>query len=371
MKISFIREKMVSALSILLRVVSTQVTLPILSNIKISCDDARLKISATDLELGTETIIGAKISKKGSISIPAKLFFEFLSSINEEKIDLEVKDNKAIIKGKKIHTIIKGLPSDDFPLIPQIKDKIIEFTINAQEIKDAISNCVFACALDETRPVLTGILLKIEKNNFIFTATDSYRLCETKYTHKQKIKQSTQVIIPRRTMVELSRIIGEKDENIKIEIGENQIAFFIGDIYFISRLIEGSFPEYNQIIPKKFKTTIVLDNNEFANNLKTASLFSKDSANNIKIDASIKEKNIVIKSHSQQLGENKSKLDAISIDGSDISFSVNASYLQETLNVFESDKVSIGTIDKESPILITSKEKLNYFCIIMPLRQED
>ncbi len=370
MKISFVREKLVSALGIVIRMVSTQVTLPILSNIKLSTNKGRLMISATDLEIGIETWIGAKIIKDGSITIPAKLFFEYISSIDEEKIELIAKDNKIDIVGKKTKTQIKGLSASEYPLIPQIKDDLVNFKLDSQKIKEAINNCSFACAQDETRPVLTGILFKIDRQNFTFTATDSYRLCETKIKHDQKINKEIQTIIPKKTMSELSRIISDLEEEIEIKIGENQISFDMGQIFFISRLIEGSFPEYEQIIPKEFSTTILTDREDLANKLKTASLFSRDSANNIKVQASQDSKKLTISSYSQQIGENESQLDVEKIDGENIDFSVNASYIIDVLNVVNDNKIILKILNKESPIYVSGNKTTDYFCIIMPLRQD-
>lgn len=370
MKISFVREKLVDALNIVLRMVSTQVTLPILANIKLSSDKGRLKISATDLEIGIETWIGAKIIKSGSITVPAKLFFEYLSSIDEEKIDLETKDNKIYITGKNINTQIKGLSASDFPLIPQIKEIIASLKIDSQKLARAITNCSFACAQDETRPVLTGILFKTTKDRHVFTATDSYRLCEMSFKNNQRTVKEIQTIIPKRTMNELARIIGERRENVKIEIGENQIVFSLGQIYFISRLIEGSFPEYEQIIPQKFTTNLVVNKEALINKLKTASLFSRDSANNITMEIFKEIKKLKISSYSQQLGENKSELEILNLDGKNSKFSVNAGYLMDVLNVIKNDKILLKILNKESPIFVSSGEKSNYFCIIMPLRQE-
>lgn len=371
MKISFVREKLVSALGLVLRMVSTQVTLPILANIKLSTDKGRLKISATDLEIGIETWIGAKIIKDGSITIPAKLFFEYLSSIDEEKVELTAKDNKIDVIGKKTKTQIKGLAASEYPLIPQINDELVSFKIDSQKIKEAIANCVFACAQDETRPVLTGVLIKIDKNNFTFTATDSYRLCETKIEHSEQIKNETQIIAPKRTMNELTRIVTDTKDDIEVKIGENQISFNMGQIYFISRLIEGSFPEYEQIIPKKFSTDIVVSKDNLLNRLKTASLFSRDSANNIKANVSKETKQIKISSYSQQIGENESSLDIEKIEGKNISFSVNAGYIIDVLNVINEEKAVLKILNKESPIYVSGSKKTNYFCIIMPLRQEN
>ena len=371
MKLSFIREKLLTALNVALKMVSTQVTLPILSNVMIESDKGRLKIAATDLEVGMETWIGAKIIKDGSITLPAKLLFELLNSISDEKITLEETDNKIKINTQTSKSILRGMPASDFPLIPHIKDPIGVFEIKSADLKNAVMRNLFSCAVDETRPVLTGILFKVTKEAFIFAATDSYRLSEAKILAKNKVSKDLEVIIPKRTMNELVRIIGENDEKVKIEIGENQIAFSIGDIYFISRLIEGSFPEYGQIIPQKFDTNVILDKSQLILKLKTASLFSRDSANNIKIHLDKTTKELIIYSYSQQLGENQSLLSIDKFDGKDLKFSINSQFLQDTLNAIKQEKVEIKALDSLSAIAIKPLTGNDYICIVMPLRQEE
>lgn len=369
MKVILIREKLIKAISTVIKMVSNQVTLPILSNILLTTENGRLKISATDLEIGIETWIGAQIVKEGTITVPAKLFFEYISSISEEKITIEEDNNKINITGENIKSVIRGLPANDFPLIPKIKKPLAEINIDATDIKNNLAKCLFACATDETRPVLTGMLLKITKDNYFFAATDSYRLNEIVIKHTEKNIKEMSVIIPKRTLSELTRIINEGEEKIKIVIGENQIVFEFNDIYFISRLVEGTFPEYGQIIPKKFNLTVTAEKNELVKQLRTASLFSKDNANNIKISCT-NDKKMVIQSTSQQLGDNRSELQLDSLEGKEITFSVNALYLLDVLGVIKNSKITIKLVDPQSPILIQSTADLNYTAIIMPLRQE-
>lgn len=371
MKISLVREKLIKSLGSVLRIVSNQVTLPILSNIMLSSDNGRLKIAATDLELGMETWIGAKITKEGSITVPAKLFFELVNSITDEKIELEVIDNKIKINGTKTKSMIKGLSANDFPLIPRIKSPIITSKINSGILKNSISKTGFASATDETRPVLTGVLLKFTKDNYTLAATDSYRLSEAKIPHTNKLKNDLQVIVPKRTMNELIRIIDDNEDEVNVEVGENQIVFSLGDIYFISRIIEGSFPEYEQIIPKKFETELEVNRKELIDRLKTAMIFSRESANNIKVKIDSKAKVLSIKSYSQQLGENESEINLSKTTGNNVNFSINASYFIDALNAISGDFVTLKLVNSISPILIKSEKDVNYLCIIMPLRQEE
>lgn len=369
MKLVFIREKLVQAMSIVIRMVSNQVTLPILSNVLFKVEDGRLKIAATDLEVGIETWIGAKIEKTGAVTIPAKLLFDLLHSINDDKLTLIEQDNKITITGDNSKSLIKGLSANDFPLIPKIKNPIVSITIDAKKLKQAIIENAFTPASDETRPVLTGMLFKINKDNFIIAATDSYRLSETKIINNEKNLKEINTIIPKRTMIELSRIINDKDEKIKINFSENQIAFELNNVYYISRLIEGSFPEYEQIIPKKYNLNITLEKENLLNGLKTANLFSRDQANNIKIEVRAGE-GLLIKSYSQQIGENESLIKVKKVLGANQNFSINAIYLQDAINAINEKNINIELVDSQSPIKISGEKNDKYFCIIMPLRQE-
>lgn len=367
MKLSCLRDKLIKAIGIVSRIVGTKASLPILSNILLTTDKGRLKISTTDLELGIETWIGSKIEKNGSITVPSRLFSEFINSINSEKISLVAHDNKIIISSKENKTLIKGLEANDFPLIPTIKKPLVVITVNSQRLKQALEQTVFSCAVDETKPVLSGILFQLKPKQIVLAATDSYRLAESVITDNTTNKEIN-FIIPKRTANELARIIEDSKEEVKIKISSNQVSFEYKEIYFISRLIEGTFPDYKQIIPKNFNTSIELDKNQLYQCLKTASLFSRDSANNIKI--SLKNKLVEINSTSQQLGENHSKLNTIKASGKEVSFSVNALFLLEALSNIQEATIKLEIVDKHSPILLKPQKDSNYFFLIMPLKQE-
>lgn len=367
MKLSCLKNNLLYAVSLVARIVGTKVSLPILSNILLLTDKGRLKISATDLELGISTWIGGKIEKNGSITLPTKLFSEFISTIPDEKIIIEVAEKKAIIKSKNTQSIIRGLDAVDFPCIPEIKTPLIIITIKAQKLKTALEKTVFACAIDETKPALAGVLFKIKKEEMILAATDSFRLSE----HKIKGIKSANVkefIIPKRTASELARIIGENEEEIKLKVSDNQISFELENTYFISRLVEGNFPDYTQIIPKSYKTTVTVDKTKLFQALKTASLFSREAANtiNIKID----DKKIDIYATSQQLGENRSEIVDIKKEGKKIKFSINASFLLECLNMVGEEKIELKIVDETSPILIKPQKNTTFFFLVMPLKQE-
>lgn len=367
MQLSCLKENLIRALGLVSRIVGTKVSLPILSNILLSTDKGRLKISATDLELGINTWIGAKIEKNGAITLPTRLFNDFIGSLPDEKITLAISDKKATISGKTTCSVIKGLEATDFPLIPEIKKPTSVISIDSQKLKEALGKTVFSCAIDETKPVLSGVLFKIKKDKIILVATDSFRLSEQTIVIK-KNENECEFIIPKRTANELTRIIAEQSEELKIKISENQASFEFGNTFFITRLIEGSFPDYTQIIPKTQKTTLTIDKEEFSRGLKVASLFSKDAANNVAIEAD--QQKIQISATSQQLGESHSEAKCLEMKGEKVKFSVNAMFLLECLNNISEPEIQLKLVDKNSPIQLISPKNKNSFFLIMPLRQE-
>lgn len=371
MKLSCTQENLNKGLNIVSRIVSPRGTLPVLNNILLKTDEGRLKLSATDLEIGINTWIGAKVDKEGSITIPSRLITDYINTNDDKKIDLELKDTTLSLESEKYKANIKGIESSEFPLIPEIKKENITI-IKSKDLRKAINQVSFTCALDETRPVLTGVLLKIKEDQLKLVATDSYRLAEKTINLEKRVSSEINVIVPQRAMNELARILGEKEEKVEFKIGENQILFSFGETQLVSRLIEGSFPDYEQIIPKKLETKIILSVNEFANVIKMASYFARETANNIKlkIPKGGKNKKIEVLAVSPQIGDNLSSLEA-QIEGKEIEIAFNAKFILDVLNVSDEDQIILETIDKLSPGIIKPLKNKNYFYIIMPLRVEE
>jgi len=368
MKLSCTQEKLNKGLNIVSRIVSPRGTLPVLNNILLQTDKGRLRISATDLEIGINTWIGAKVENDGAITIPSRLITDFVSTNNDEAINMELKETTLNLKSDKYKANIKGIESSEFPLIPEVKkDSLAE--IKSNDLKEAVNQVVFASAIDETRPVLTGILLNIQNNILKLVATDSYRLAEKTIILEHKVKEEINVIIPNRTMNELGRILSDDNEKVELKIGENQIHFSLGDTQIISRLIEGSFPDYKQIIPKKSETKIVLNVADFTNAIKMASFFARESANNIKLKTSGVTK-IEVLAVSPQIGDNISTLDA-KIEGKEVEIAFNAKFVLDVLNTIKEEEIILETIDKSSPGVIRPVKEKNYLYLIMPLRVEE
>lgn len=365
MKVSLLKENLSKALSICGRVVSTRGSLEILSHVLLQTESGRLKVSATNLEVGVNFWIGAKIEKEGSITVPARLLTDVVSSLNSEKIEIEVTEQTLVVNTGNDKLSIKGLSSEEFPLIPTIEDKTA-FEVNSGVLKDGLNLVNFSAALDEARPVLAGVYLKTEDENIVLAATDSYRLAEKVIKLKNKVKENFEVIIPVRTMNELARILGDLNEEIKVSINDNQVLFAANDIEFTSRLIEGNFPNYKQIIPDDNETKAKVNKNEFLNILKVATLFARESANSINLIVKTKGK-LEVTATSTQLGDSDSVINA-EVDGKDGEIAFNGRYLIDVLNNIKEEKVVFEMSGKLNAGVIRPEKDKDYTYIIMPLR---
>lgn len=365
MKVICTQENLNRGLLIVSRFVGVRGTLPVLNNILISTDKGRLRLAATDLEIGINTWIGAKVEEEGAITIPSKLIVDFININNDKTITLEVKDKTLYLQSDKYKANIKGIGASEFPLIPEVKEGV-EVNIPAIILREAVEQVVFAAAVDETRPVLTGVLLKFLDKELRTVTTDSYRLAE-RIIKLDKDQKENAIIVPARTMQELARIITNKDEKILLRFSQNQILFLLGDTELISRLIEGNFPSYENIIPKNFKTEVEVNKKDLINAVKIASFFAYDSANNIKLK--ISSKNLEIKSSSPHLGDDLSVIDAI-VDGEEVEIAFNAKFILDVLNVVREEKIILKFSGNLNPGVIASKGSKNYLYILMPIRIE-
>lgn len=368
MKISCTQGRLNKGLTTVSRIVGSRTTLPVLSNIYIEGKGGELKLSATDLEIGITTSIGAKVDEEGSLTVPAKLISEFVANNNDESIELSSTEQTLHLKSNRYEANIKGIDPSEFPQVPDIsKDSLIE--LDSADFINSISEVIIAAATDETRPVLAGLYFKFDAGILYLVSTDSYRLAEKKITIDNK-EITKEFIVPARTMQEVLRIASseEKLEKIAISATENQVSFNIGATLVVSRLIEGSFPNYKQIIPTSSNSKAIVDLKEFSSAVKMAALFARQGANNIKIK--FIDSKLVITSVADQVGDNISTVGA-EIDGEEIEIAFNARYITDILQVISDKKVIFEVSDKSSPGVIKTDKSKDYLYIIMPLRVEE
>ncbi len=365
MELTVTQENLNRALSAVGRVASTKTQLPILSNILLRTDGNRLLVAATNLEIASTQYIGAKIVKPGAITIPARLMSEFVSSLPKESITLKVINENLHIECGKYTSTINGYIADDFPELPTINESSsIQYSIKIEDFKHAVSQTIINTSNDSTRPVLTGVYWNSFEGQLYLAATDGYRLSERRLVIT---KSDVSAIIPTQTLSEVLRNITDESDEIDILFDETQVRFRINDAEIISRLIDGNFPNYRQLVPTSSETTVIINKNDFIRITKIAGLFARESGGSVTLTADKEKNSLSVQSIASQFGENKSDADAkVSNDGN---ITLNSRYLSEALSVIDGDEVEFSFSGKIAPCIIKStKPETDYYHIIMPLK---
>ncbi len=347
------------------RVVGTRTTLPVLSNILITAEKGKIKLSATDLEIAITTETVGKVIEEGSLTVPARLLSEFIANNNDVSVGFATKNTSLHLKSEHFEANISGISSEEFPTIPLLpKEQFC--SINKDKFVDAIKKVAIATANDETRPVLAGVYFNFNGKLLTLAATDSYRLSEKKISLDESVADK-KLIVPARTMMEVLRLLSGSEEidRVSISSNENQILFEIGGTHVISRLIEGAFPNYSQIIPSSSKIKAEVKHGEFLSAVKMSALFAKNSANNIKIKTG--KDAVTVSSMASETGDTMAKVGAI-VTGGELEVAFNVRYVLDVLQVLQSDKVTLSLNDDASAGLITDEKDKNFIYIVMPLK---
>jgi len=370
MKIICLQENLKNGLNMVQNITGKNLTLPILNNILLTIEKKQLKLSTTDLEMAITSQVSCKIEKEGSITIPAKLLVNFINNLPNKKIEASVKNNIIDLKCENYKSNIKGLDAKDFPIIPKIKaEPILE--LDAFNFKEALEQVINFVSISDIRPEISGVLFDFSSEKRIkLVATDSFRLGEKILEIKNnKIKKSelNSVIIPYKTIQELIRIISNQKENLlEISIESNQILFKLPEVQIISRLIEGNYPNYQQLISKQFDTTAIIEREELIKAVKIGSYFSSK-INDIRLKINSKKSRIEAFSQDIELGENSSEIKS-DIKGKDVEIIFNHRYLLDGLNNINTEKIVIGFNGEISPGIIRPEGKDDFTYIIMPIK---
>lgn len=365
MELSVTQENLSKALAAASRVASTKTQLPILSNILLRTDSNRLLVAATNLEIATTQHIGAKIAKPGSITIPAKLVAEFVSSLPKGPVELAVKNDHLHISAGGYKSVINGTIADDFPELPIIDESSsVQYSINSDEFKQAVNQTILTASNDSTRPVLTGVYWHSHEGHLYLAATDGYRLSEKRLFETES---EVAAIIPTSSLQEVLRTLSDEVSEVDVLFDETQVRFRVGDSEVTSRLIDGNFPPYRQLIPESSETAVTIDKSEFVRITKIAGLFARESGGSVTLNASTDTGTLAIHSIASQLGENTSESRAdITADGQ---VTLNSRYLADALSAVTGDKVIFRFSGKLSPCVLQSAAKnMDYQHIIMPLK---
>lgn len=364
MKISCLKNDLKKAVLFCEKISSKNINMPILSNILINTEEGELKLIATNLELGVIISIPAKTEKEGKIIIPAAILNNLLFNIQEDgDIVLELKDDNLIISTKNNSALIKNQTIDEFPILPKIKTDQI-FSIPAIDFICGLKSVLYACSLSNAKQEISSIFLHSNKNKmFTFAATDSFRLAEKKINYL--FDNFGPILMPFKTVVEIVRIFDGYNGNLNLFFNKNQINIESNNIKFISKLTDGVFPDYNQIIPKKFSTDVVVDKNLFINSLKISSVFL-GKLNDLNLMVNPDENFLITKTSSNNVGENISKIPA-EITGEPIKITFNHKYIFDCLSYIDSEKIILRFSGDGKPLLILGTKDNNFQYLVMPM----
>jgi DNA polymerase III subunit beta len=362
MKLQVTQENLSRALATVARVATNRGTLPVLANVLIKTADNRLQISATNLDIAISETIGAKISQEGSITVPARLFQDYIASLPSGVIDLKLDDYKLHIKADSYTSTINGINADDFPVMPAISGDL-SWKLPAKTLKQSLQQVVLAASHDEARPVLTGVFIHNHDGVLYVVATDSYRLAEKRIGNS---KIDLRLLVPFSAMQDLLRIVDDSSDEVTVAYDDQQVLFRTGDVELVTRLIDGNYPDYRKLIPMQFANTATLDKQELTNITKVASLFARESAGSIVVTVDEHDGKLHVRSVASQFGENTSSAAAtVSGDGS---ITINSRYLMDALGVMQDKQVSFQFNGKLDPVVITDTSHDDYVHVIMPLK---
>lgn len=361
MKIQIFKDDLLNNIQIVQNIVSSKSTLPILSNILFEASGDNLKLTATDLDIGILVTTSANIQEDGAITIPAKRLFEIIRDLPEGNVNILVrKNNMVIIESQKCHFKLMGLPKDEFPKLPTLEDKKV-VKIEQKTLKRMLNLTHFAISHDETRYILNGILMEFKQDTLKLVATDGRRLALIERKLNTHLNQEIKIIVPTKAIQELVRNLKDEDM-VSIVLGFNQVMFDLSGMLIISRLIEGEFPNYQQVIPQPVDNKIKIDKEGFMSALKRASLLSTPDYQAIKLD--IFKNKMVISKSTPDIGESKEEID-IEYGAKELAVGFNPNYLIDVLKNLKTEDVLLELADSEKPGVIRQD---GYIYVVLPMR---
>lgn len=374
MKFQILQEKLKEGLNIIERITSKSLTLPILNNVLIIVEKSFLNLSITDLEIGIKWWALTKVEKEGKTTIPSKLMLNFVNLLPNKKIEISEKNNSLNIECGEYKTKINGISADEYPLIPNVeKEEFI--SLNGPSFCRDLAQIADIPALSNTRPEISGLYFSFQKDSVVVAATDSFRLGEKRIPLKGEsyLNKNHSLILPQKTVKEIINIFSEKDTDLKIYFSPNQVMFESlmdetdhPQIQVVSRLIEGDYPNYQEIIPKKFTTQLILNKDEFLNQIKTASLFS-GKVSEIKLKVNPSKKELQILSQSSELGEHQSSIFG-EAKGEEVELTFNYKFLIDGIAKAKGAEIILELNGDSGPGVIKSPSDNTYTYVVMPIK---
>jgi DNA polymerase III subunit beta len=344
-KVSCTQESLAKGMSAVGRAVATKTTLPVVSNVLLATDAGRLKLAATNLEVGITCWIAASVDEEGAITVPSRLFSELVSSLPSDRVEmaLNTRTRSLQLHCGSTDANIKGIDADEFPRIPEVGD-VPTAEVRADELKEAVSQVVFAAATDDSRPVLTGVLFAFEGGKLTLAAADGFRLAVRELALIGEVDQPLSLLVPARSLVELARLLSDQSDPVQLMVTPNksQVLFHMKDVDLVSRLIDGTFPNYRQIIPGRWDNRVVMGVKEFRDATRTASYVARDAANVVKIQVTPGEEltpgKVIITATAAEVGETTGGIDA-AVEGEGLTISFNAKFITDVLGVIDTPQV--------------------------------
>ncbi len=374
MKVSALQDNFSKGLSVVGRAVPARSTLPQASHVLLKTDEGRLKLVATDLMIATTCWIGAQVEEEGSVTVPARLLTDFVTSLPNERIDMTVP-----ARGRQLHidcarneATMAGMDAADFPPVPAVGDGL-SLTLETKTLRKAISQVQFAAAADDTRPVLTGIHTLAEGRELTLAAADGFRLAVHTLPLKQEVPERVEVIIPARALREIERLIADESEPLEMAINgaRSQVLFKLPDVEVVATLIQGTFPNYGQLIPQSYATRTTIDMRQFLQETRIAAIFARDGAGIVRIQLDPGEGSaagkMTVSARAEEIGEHRGDID-VKVEGEASKIAFNSKYLQDVLQALDDvSEVALETTSPSSPGVLRPIGNDRYVHVVMPM----
>ena len=369
MKLSVMQENLARGLSVVSRAVSNRSTLPVLANVLLKTEDAGLKLTATNLEIGITYWVPGKIETDGATTVPAKLLTDLVNSLPAgDRVDLELQAGDVLhLRCGRFESHIKGIDADEFPAIGAAGER--PTTRIAQNVlRRALAETAFAAASDEARPILTGVLAKFEGDQLTLAAADNYRIAVKTIPILDAVPE-TSVVVPARALNELARILADVDDPVEVVLagGRNQILFHLDGIDLVSRLIDGQFPNYQQVVPQSHTTRAILDREELLRAVRPAALIAHESANIVKLQVNTESEPGITVSANAEVGDHVGQVEA-AVEGDGTTIAFNARYLADVLTNVTADQFALELNGPLSPGVFKPVGDDHYIHVVMPVR---
>ncbi len=373
MWITCLQENLSKGLATVSRAVAARATLPVTQNVLLQADGARLKLTATNLEIAISTWVGAQVEHEGAVTVPARMLTDFVNSLPNDRVEIELsKDRKGIkLRCKNYTATFNGTDAEEFPPIPNVGGGAT-VRVPADVLRGALQRVVFAAATDDSRPVLTGVKMDLADSQFALAAADGFRLAVERGQLREAVAAPVGIIVPARTMSEVARLLSDQSSEVEMSVtgAKSQALFKLDNVEIVTQLIQGTFPDYEKLIPSSSGTKIKLDLPEFQQAAKAASIFARDGSGIIRLIASPGDKgaagSVKVLARAEEMGDNENVLEA-EVEGDVSKVAFNSRFLTDVLNVVQGDDVMLETTTPSSPGVIKAAKHPGYTHVVMPM----